>query len=259
MDKNDKKGPGLHKEVSAIFDGVAVPGKSQDTDVEQSSAEAPKSHSGSNRWMRATSGGPQEPTPPALVAPKRAEPKPLNRRAELIKKLMGRLLPDDMDESAVRRQKFMALLIPVLSVVLVLTFVKVLSGPSRSQAAVEAMETQDVTEEESDEVQWSFPEPLSLPERDPMQSEAAATAAQADSQSTAGEDRADNTVGRNAGGLQGVEVTGILYSDDKPAAIVGTQIVHIGDEVHGARVVSIDRDSVTLEMGNTRWKQDVRP
>ncbi len=54
-------------------------------------------------------------------------------------------------------------------------------------------------------------------------------------------------------------VTGILYSDDKPAAIVDTQVVHEGQQVSGTTVEKIDRDGVRFERNGRRWKQTVNP
>ena len=52
-------------------------------------------------------------------------------------------------------------------------------------------------------------------------------------------------------------VKGIVYSDDDPSAVVGNRIVHEGDEIMGARVVKINRDSVVFEMDGKEWTQQV--
>jgi hypothetical protein len=52
-------------------------------------------------------------------------------------------------------------------------------------------------------------------------------------------------------------VRGILYSEDKPRAIIGTQLVRAGDIAYGAMVVSISRSSVEFEMDGKRWTQEV--
>lgn len=53
-------------------------------------------------------------------------------------------------------------------------------------------------------------------------------------------------------------VTGIVYSDEQPLALVDGQIVHKGDSVHGAKVVEILPQTVEFEKDDTRWKQRVR-
>jgi len=53
-------------------------------------------------------------------------------------------------------------------------------------------------------------------------------------------------------------VKGIVYNEDNPSAVIGTQIVHEGDKVLGATVVKINKDSVEFEMNDKRWTQKVQ-
>jgi hypothetical protein len=50
-------------------------------------------------------------------------------------------------------------------------------------------------------------------------------------------------------------VTGIVYSQDKPAAIVGSQVVHPGEKIGKVQVITISPDSVEFEKGGKRWTQ----
>lgn len=50
-------------------------------------------------------------------------------------------------------------------------------------------------------------------------------------------------------------VSGILYSEDEPSAVVGDQIVHEGDALHGINVVKIYKDKVEFEKNGQRWTQ----
>jgi len=50
-------------------------------------------------------------------------------------------------------------------------------------------------------------------------------------------------------------VTGILYSEDKPSAVVGSQIVHEGDTLCGVNVVKIYKNKVEFEKSGKRWTQ----
>jgi len=54
-----------------------------------------------------------------------------------------------------------------------------------------------------------------------------------------------------------IVVKGIVYSADRPAALIGDQIVREGGSVSGARVTKITRDSVEFEMNGTTWRQGV--
>jgi hypothetical protein len=53
-------------------------------------------------------------------------------------------------------------------------------------------------------------------------------------------------------------VTGIVYSADKPSAIVDRKIVHEGDVIHGATVVKIYQDKVKFSEKGKNWEQKVQ-
>jgi len=54
-----------------------------------------------------------------------------------------------------------------------------------------------------------------------------------------------------------VALTGILYAEDDPSAIVDGKIVHEGDTINGVKVVKIHRDEVEFERAGERWSQGV--
>ena len=53
-------------------------------------------------------------------------------------------------------------------------------------------------------------------------------------------------------------VTGIVYSADKPSAIVDRKMVHEGDVIHGATVVKIYQDKVKFSEKGKNWEQKVQ-
>lgn len=53
-------------------------------------------------------------------------------------------------------------------------------------------------------------------------------------------------------------VTGIVYSADKPSAVVDRKIVHEGDVIYGATVVKIYRDSIKFSETGKNWEQKVQ-
>jgi len=52
-------------------------------------------------------------------------------------------------------------------------------------------------------------------------------------------------------------VTGILYSDDNPTALIGRQVVHEGDAVDGVSVIKVHKDKVEFANNGRRWTQAV--
>jgi len=63
---------------------------------------------------------------------------------------------------------------------------------------------------------------------------------------------------REATKIENLSVKGIVYDKDKPAAIIGTQIVHEGDRISGATVVKITKNSVEFEMNGKKWTQNIQ-
>ena len=52
-------------------------------------------------------------------------------------------------------------------------------------------------------------------------------------------------------------VNAVLYSDNKPSAIFGDEVVHEGDTIHGIKIVRIYKDGIELEKHGQRWTQAV--
>jgi hypothetical protein len=154
----------------------------------------------------------------------------------------------------------------VLAIILVLVFVKVLGTPVRSDAGVgHGSESSTAVEPEAGEapkkdVNWELPAVLSKSVRDLMKSASFESKDPADSgPGVAANVTIGETDEQQAAKLVNLEVTGILYSKDKPAAIVGTSIVHEGDTVLGAVVVKINEDSIELEQDGRKWTRSLRP
>jgi hypothetical protein len=61
-----------------------------------------------------------------------------------------------------------------------------------------------------------------------------------------------------AAGARHLMLTGILYSRQKPSAVVDGTIVHEGDTVEGVKVIRINKSSVEFEAAGSSWTQGVR-
>lgn len=56
----------------------------------------------------------------------------------------------------------------------------------------------------------------------------------------------------------GERVTGILFSNDRPSAIIGYRIVHEGEAIRDVQVVKIHKDKVEFEKDGRRWTQTIQ-
>lgn len=55
-----------------------------------------------------------------------------------------------------------------------------------------------------------------------------------------------------------IDLRAILFSEQKPSAIIGGQILYVGDKVDNAIITSITRDSVKFEKDGKIWTQKLR-
>jgi hypothetical protein len=53
-------------------------------------------------------------------------------------------------------------------------------------------------------------------------------------------------------------VRDIVYSKDKPSAVIGSTIVYEGDTIYDATIIKINRDSIEFEQDGKRWQQNLR-
>jgi type II secretory pathway component PulC len=142
---------------------------------------------------------------------------------------------------SVTRQKTMVTLIPILAIALVFVLIRVFSVPSSKTSQARGFEPVKAAAVSESKIDWKVPELYPAGLRDPMQFGSV----------VATEVKADKLI-----------VKGIVYSEDEPAksqAVIGSQgyIVREGEEILGATVVKINKDSVEFEREGRRWSQKV--
>jgi hypothetical protein len=136
------------------------------------------------------------------------------------------------------RQKLMAvLLVALFGVFVAVAYHKL--GASRDRAAPDggADEVSTVDASRFDRIRWQRPKPYPEALRDPMVFGASGFA---------------------GGEGPGLPLKGIIYSPGQCSAIVGSKIVHPGDKIGSATVVSINKNSVEFEANGKTWTQKVR-
>ncbi|MBN2183617.1 MAG: hypothetical protein JW715_17040 [Sedimentisphaerales bacterium] len=141
------------------------------------------------------------------------------------------------------RQKIMVILIPVLFIVMIFMFRQVLSkAPQETEGAVEDTTGFDQAGA-GNEIDWQIPEPISMNIRDPIK--------------PAPQTPVTNTWKTDANNTGILNVRGILYSQDKPSAVVNNRIVHLNDKIDDVTIVEIDREYVIFERNGKRWTRKV--
>lgn len=254
---------GLHKKISAIFDGVPIPksdsispppyvpaaGQSlalapkPPVPTKQSSAQPPAKTPPQTQTQTSAPKSQQTAPPPS----KAASPKPQKNSAaviagqsslhKLFSQLKTKLLKPKQGVSFTR-QKLMTILIPVLFVIFIFVFIRLFSAPAQKTAKplkTAGADTPVVVPAEK--ISWKIPDLYPETLRDPMRLGSSTAASAQDS---------------------AIIIRGIVYSEDNPAVIIGTQVLHRGSKVSGATIVKISEDEAEFEMNGKKWTQKVQ-
>ncbi|MEN6387184.1 MAG: hypothetical protein ABFD79_18550 [Phycisphaerales bacterium] len=137
------------------------------------------------------------------------------------------------------RNKKMIILMPVLILVFLFVITRALKQPASCSANVN-VPGQSLNDANSHaKINWKMPEVYPSNLRDPMQPSSSVVA---DANSAAG-----NLI-----------VKGIIFSHDRPAAVVDNKIVHQGDIVSGITIKKINKKNIELEMNGKTWTQEVQ-
>jgi hypothetical protein len=253
---------GLHKEISLIFNGIPIPNGRLGQQLpeqpnpdpvrsdhpnhlgpSQQSLQSPAAHPAVQSTGSAQSQPPEQPLLKAAV-PKKPEANIITKTAFRLRwqqsweQIKQKLFAPKPGASA-KRQITTAVMIPILFIVLIFVLKQVLVTSAPRATLSKTIEPEGNATTTTNKIDWQIP-PL-YPEalRDPMQP-------------------AWVTTSQMQSGNQELIVKGILYSEDKPTAIIGTNIVEVGDKILGATVVGINSDHVEFEMNGKRWEQKVR-
>ncbi len=252
---------GLHKQISSIFDGVPA----SDGDSQQQPQDVPPTQNPNQQDLTQhneeqvapivpviqTVTDNTEPVPAEVQSPppvsqknapsKESEP---NIIMKIIRKIPWKQIAERVSDKLfaaqpgvnVARQKTMTILVPILFIIFIVVFVKVIKVPSHKakKAPVFGPSSAVAAAAPSGSIDWKIPLPYPETLRDPMQLGSVTAAAQT--------------------GTSGLVVKGIVYSRDRPSAIVGDQIVHEGDVIFGVTVVKINKSSVEFEANGETLK-----
>jgi len=255
-----KRRAGLHKEITAIFGGVPVPRQGEtDSAPGTPGDEAATQGAGSGKLDRARVKPPVPPRPstpaaqtppqdtitraPAIRPVESEKVKPEigaeHSGPRLFEQIMHKLIKPQSGATS-QRQKIATILVPVLFIILIVAFIRVLSPKGGSLVgSVESRPTGAVAGSNA-KIDWQFPKPYPSTLRDPMKFGQV------------------KPTGNSTIQTGEIAVDGIIWSDDHPLAIIGKEVVTEGQEVAGVTVVKIKKDSVEFEKDGKRWTQKVR-
>jgi hypothetical protein len=239
---------GLHREISSIFDGVPLPKKNDTADApgiapaatDRTAGRVPPPPSAAPKpsQINAPTQQPKVNPPHAVEAVKQPkQPNKFRAKAkDLFDKAKTKILTPPEGVSR-RKQTAMVISIPIMFVIVLFVFGRLflnsgVRGVKNSDiddfAALSAPKTQ---------IDWQKPALYPQDLRDPMK---------------------EVIVSSPTAPSQDLVVRGIVWSDDNPAAVIGTAIVYRGQTVNGATVVQISRKGVEFEKDGKKWTQTVQ-
>ena len=146
------------------------------------------------------------------------------------------------------KQKAVVIMVPVLAIIMIFAFRQVLSKAPHQTEGAGTDDTPVVANADAGhEIDWKIPEPIAVIMRDPVKLPDESNTQNGDPNETTGEVTTGTIIVRD-----------IVYSHDKPSAVIGSKIVYVGDKVYDATIVKINRNSIEFEKDGDRWEQNVR-
>lgn len=261
MAEQENNRAGLQKKVSSVFQGVPIP---KNDDAQQPSSDPAPDRTGNI---------PPEPVSPDLQTLQSPLIKKLQQSEESFEEAAGTKEPEIKIKPIVKttaqslwqqiknklfapkpgvsptRQKAMVILVPVLSIAMIFALRQVLStAPRKTEGAANSNTPAVAAAVDSDnEIDWQIPEPLPALMRDPIK-----LPEQSDTQKDEQNDITNKTKTTRI-----ATIKDIVYSADKPSAVIGNLIVYVGDKVNDATIIKINRDSVEFERDGKRWVRKI--
>jgi hypothetical protein len=151
------------------------------------------------------------------------------------------------------KQKAMVIMVPILAIIMIFAFRQVLcKAPHKTKGAgTDNVPVVVANADSGHEIDWKIPEPISVMTRDPIK-----LPDENGTQNTEQNGEKNGTANKPNQGV--IIVKDIVYSHDKPSAVIGSKIVYVGDKINDVTIVKIDRDSIEFEKNGNRWEQKIR-
>jgi hypothetical protein len=246
-----KSKAGLHKKISSIFDGVPIPGSAAGTPAVSSDAAGLTGRGGGDPAASglASAEGVSGSLAVAMDTANAAHPVSAtpNRsagpgRKGLLKSLGGGAMGSG--KPPVGKIALVGGLMVAFGLVLVMA-IRQPSASKAGQAPANPEKDPAAAKKAADIPGWTMPEPYPAGLRDPM---VLVEAPKPVEETTIEVKKPDLFV-----------IKGVVLGARGNTAIVGSEIVSVGDQIQGAKVIRIDRGEVEFEKDGQRWVQTVAP
>ena len=156
-------------------------------------------------------------------------------------KITAKLLPANSGATTTR-QKATLVLVPILFVVLIVVFIRVIAPPVRGTQPLNPQNPANTAAASETKIDWKIPEPYPATLRDPMKEVKQVVTDTTTTPDTTGE----------------FIVKGTIWDDENPLAIINGQVLGVGEKIGGATIVEINKDNVVFEKDGKTWTQVVQ-
>lgn len=254
---------GLHKRVSSIFEDLHVSGRNDDSPPRPPKPEIPTEQPSPTKEVKKTEQPPTSPQQPSPVkeAVKPVEPPkehqtqtrhkktetqtpkpPMQKEVVMPKSSAHRRINESSKQKKYKiNYRIVAISIVAICIISVGVAVSTFGMDIFRGVLVKENQPQDsmmASGENLTKIDWALPEELPHDMRDIMSITRSAAVVYEEEKSE-------------------IVVRGILFSKDDPSAIIGLDIVHVGDEIMGAKIAKITRKAVEFEKDGEIWEQAV--
>jgi hypothetical protein len=267
---------GLHKEITSIFDGVPMP-KGDDAkqphrgpEPKQNDRKPARPDPASERYNAPVVPKAAPPAPAqAAVLPKLSRKSQSHHAAQMphgkpvektpveavvieasggtnllgqLREFVGRFFASGPGADSSQKKK-MLLLVPAMIVVLVIVYMRLFSGPTGT-IPVQPTTSTGIAGVVSTEINWQLPDVYPDSLRDPMRAASVIRP----------------TVDRNGNienpveNVPQLDLRVIMWSDN-PSILIGTVILHEGEEINGVKILKINKDSIEFEKDGKKYEQ----
>jgi hypothetical protein len=270
-----KRKPGLHRKVSSIFDGVKVPPTPNDPAAQNENSspkpQLPPKHpllESKKKSIDLKKAVPlsQQPQPPAMDKPPlppmpmpkmpkpSARPMPKHGKYQLSAPIPG--ISD-------RKRKVQLAIIPALFSILILLLISVFGTDTPADTTTENA-AENIEElianmpSKTPEIDWEIPVVYSATLADPMLQNTERIIAQKIAIEGPNEVEPELTeeeivIEEQKSPKDSIIIQSILYGKQKSSVVINNNILYVGDEVEGATITSINKDSVDFQFNDKEF------
>ena len=236
----EKRKAGLHKKVSSIFDGVAVP-KPDKSGLQPIPSLEQKSQQDL----------PESPVPEKIKKQPKSKPVPKakSKRSKRKRYKFSASIQGAREQSEKKKIMIMVTLVVLLAFILIKTFLPMLRKKGEARSRVEDIMAQTLKKKIDTTIVWKIPELYPATVHDPMRAgQFRGSATNEWGEEIVAPENDDKTAKQEAEVYGSIVIKSILHSSQGRSVVIGNKILYEGNIVKGATIIKINRNNVIFSI-----------